>query len=186
MPDKRTAAEVFAFENGQRVFLRVTAVDGDRNVQFSGKAELGAEYRFLYVVRRAFRIGPRIIQAYFTDGADARVFQDVGPDKSECLLTERTRVIRVNAQEEEDLRVIPEKFRVPGKFGGIEEDVGDTGDAALPGPLQDFSEVSAESRIVQVGVRIDTSGGKSAGERINTRRFLMFGHICASALLLSV
>ena len=107
----------------------------------------------------------------------------MGPDKSECFLTERTRVIRVNAQEEEDLRVIPEKFRVPGKFGGIEEDVGDTGDAALPGPLQDFS---AESRIVQVGVRIDTSGGKSAGKGINTRRFLMFGHNCASALLLSV
>ena len=161
VPDKRTAAEVFAFENGQRVLVRFKAV--------------GAEYRFLYVVRRAFRIGPRIIQAYFTDGADARVFPDVGPDKSECFLTERTRVIRVNAQEEEDLRVIPEKFRVPGKFGGIEEDVGDTGDAALPGPLQDFSEVSAESRIVQVGVRVDSGGGMSAGEGVKPRRVLMGG-----------
>ena len=175
-PDERAAGEAFTLEDGQRVFLRVAAVDGDRHVQLCSEPELGRKRRFLHVMRRAFRVGARVIQAYFPDGTDARALPDAGADEVERVLTERTRVVRVDAQQEEDFRMIPEKPGISRECFGVEKNIGHMREAALCGALQNFVAVFIECRIVHVGMRVDASGRESAVQGIDARRLLVLGH----------
>ena len=99
--------------------MHVAAVDGDRHVQLCSEPALGRKRRFLHVMRRAFRVGARVIQAYFPDGTDARALPDAGADEVERVLTERTRVVRVDAQQEEDFRMIPESPASAGNVSGL-------------------------------------------------------------------
>ena len=90
VPDERAAGEAFTLEDGQRVFLRVAAVDGDRHVQLCSEPELGRKRRFLHVMRRAFRVGARVIQAYFPDGT---VKHFIDPDDAVLLARDAESVI---------------------------------------------------------------------------------------------
>ena len=94
----------------------------------------------------------------------------------ERVLTERTRVVRVDAQQEEDFRMIPEKPGISRECFGVEKNIGHMREAALCGALQNFVAVFIECRIVHVGMRVDASGRESAVKGIDARRLLVLGH----------